>query len=65
MSVHRMHLVETGPSARTAWPSIASASAELRRPRHLHAVPARAENPAVLGRVAPQPPSEPADRRWA
>jgi len=36
-----------------AWPSIASASAQLGRPRHLRAVPDRAENPAVLGDVAP------------
>lgn len=36
-----------------AWPSIASASAQLGRPRHLRAVPDPAEKPAVLGYVAP------------
>lgn len=36
-----------------AWPSIASASAQIERARHLRAVADRAENPAVLGKVAP------------
>ena len=39
------------------WPSIAAASAQLRRPRHLHAVSTRPENPAVLGRVTPLHPT--------
>ena len=34
----RLHLVDSGPFAPHRWPSIALASAELRRPRHLHAV---------------------------
>jgi hypothetical protein len=34
----RLHLVESGPFAPHRCPSIALASAELRRPRHLHAV---------------------------
>jgi hypothetical protein len=38
------------------WPSIASASAQLRRPRRLEVVRARVENPAVPGRAArPRP----------
>ena len=44
------------PAAPLVWPSIASASAQLRRPRRLEVVPARAENPAVPGRAArPRP----------
>jgi len=35
----RMHLVETAEEGRLEWPSIAAASIELRRPRHLRAVP--------------------------
>jgi hypothetical protein len=41
------------PAQVIPWPSIAAASAQLRRPRHLHAVSTRAANPAVLGRVTP------------
>jgi hypothetical protein len=33
-----MQLVESGPFDPRRWPSIALASAELRRPRHLHAI---------------------------
>jgi hypothetical protein len=33
-----LHVVPTGPFAPQRWPSIASASAELRRPRHLRVV---------------------------
>ena len=45
------------------WPSIAAASAQLRRPRHLHAVSTRAANPAVLGRVTPLHPDKTEARR--
>lgn len=55
----RLHLVENGPYAPQRWPSIATASAELRRPRHLHAVrddgiasPAPAQAPSMR---APMP----------
>jgi hypothetical protein len=57
----RFHVIDTGALAPNRWPSIAVASAELRRPRHLHAVrdgdsastraAARAHDPrAPLGR---------------
>jgi hypothetical protein len=45
------------------WPSIASASAQLRRPRRLEVVPARAENPAVPGRAARPRPLSPGARQ--
>ena len=35
----RMHLVGTAVAEPLKWPSIAAASTELRRPRHLHPVP--------------------------
>jgi hypothetical protein len=35
----RMHLAGTAVPEPLKWPSIAAASLELRRPRHLHAVP--------------------------
>ena len=44
-----VQLSTTGPGI--GWPSIAAASAELRRPRHARA--GRAENPAVLRLVQP------------
>jgi hypothetical protein len=34
----RMHLAGTAVPEPLKWPSIAAASTELRRPRHLHAV---------------------------
>jgi hypothetical protein len=34
----RLHLVDTSGSASHTWPSIAAASTELRRPRHLRVV---------------------------
>lgn len=40
----RMHLVETAGQDRLEWPSIAAASTELRRPRHLRAVPPREQS---------------------
>jgi hypothetical protein len=56
MSPH-LHLVDSRHLAPGAWPSIASASAQLRRPRRLEVVPARAETSAVLDRAArPRPP---------
>jgi hypothetical protein len=42
----RLQLVESGPFAPHRWPSIALASAELRRPRHLHAVRSDASAPS-------------------
>ena len=51
-----LHLVETRHLALGAWPSIASASAQLRRPRRLEVVPARSETSAVLDRAGrPRP----------
>jgi hypothetical protein len=35
----RLYLAGTAEPYRPKWPSIAAASTELRRPRHLHAVP--------------------------
>jgi hypothetical protein len=51
------------PAQVIPWPSIASASAQLRRRRHLHAVSTRAANPAVLGRVTPLHPTTSERRR--
>jgi len=51
------------PAQVLPWPSIAAASAQLRRPRHLHAVSTRAGNPAVLGRVTPLHPVTKGTRR--
>lgn len=48
----RMHLVESGPFAPHRWPSIAAASAELRRPRRLHLVHGGAGAPATAQGVA-------------
>jgi hypothetical protein len=56
MTLH-VPLDEDRPPAQVIpWPSIAAASAELRRRRHLGAVPTRDARPAVRGRVAPPPP---------
>jgi hypothetical protein len=58
-----LHLV-TAPGERPlVWPSIAAASSELRRPRHLQAVPARRRTPSSPVRVAPPEPTSPFDRR--
>jgi hypothetical protein len=38
----RMHLAGTAVPEPLKWPSIAAASTELRRPRHLHVVPSAA-----------------------
>jgi hypothetical protein len=49
---------ETRPPAQVIpWPSIAAASAQLRRSRHQHAVSTRPASPAVLGRAAPLHPT--------
>jgi hypothetical protein len=45
--IRNLHLIETPRSAAPVWPSIASASAELRRPRGLAVVRDRAETPAA------------------
>jgi hypothetical protein len=50
--IRNLHLIESNRSASTVWPSIASASAQLRRPRRLEAVPTRPETPAATGPVA-------------
>lgn len=51
------------PAQIIPWPSIAAASAQLRRPRHLNAVSARAANSAVHGRVTPLHPTTSGTRR--
>jgi hypothetical protein len=54
----RTSLEDARPPAQVIpWPSIAVASAQLRRRRHLYAVSTRAAYPAVHGRVAPPPPT--------
>jgi hypothetical protein len=45
-------VLETSRPDFSVWPSIAAASAEIRRPRRPDVVRARAERPAVLGRAA-------------
>jgi hypothetical protein len=60
---HSIQLVPQDSPTTVTWPSIAAASAELRRPRHLHAVPARASNLTVVGRAAPHPRSTSVERR--
>jgi hypothetical protein len=50
----RLHLVESGPFAPHRWPSIALASAELRRPRHLYAVRDGASAPPPAQSPAPE-----------
>lgn len=45
------------PAQIIPWPSIAAASAQLRRARRLNAVSARAANSAVRGRVTPLHPT--------
>lgn len=57
-----MRLVEDSQSAPLAWPSIASASAQLRR-RRFEKASARAETPAVPGNVAPLRAAVPVHRR--
>jgi hypothetical protein len=55
---------EARPPARVIpWPSIAAASAHLRRRGHLNAVSTRAASPAVLGRVTPLHPTTGTRRR--
>jgi hypothetical protein len=49
----QLHLIDTGTTGPTHWPSIAHASAELRRPRHLRVVPAATESTASPERAAP------------
>ena len=50
---------EPRPSAQVIpWPSIAAASAQLRRPRRLQAVSTRAVSSAVHGRVTPLHPTK-------
>jgi hypothetical protein len=58
MTLHlAVELDEERPPAQVIpWPSIAAASAQLRRRRQTGAVAARAARPAVHGRVAPPPP---------
>jgi hypothetical protein len=55
----RLHLVEAPEERPLVWPSIAAASTELRRPRHLQAVPAQRRTPSSSLRVAPPEPTEP------
>jgi hypothetical protein len=50
----RMHLVGTLPEP-LKWPSIAAASIELRRPRHLHPVPSATDSESAAPR--PRPPT--------
>ena len=60
----RLQLVESGPFAPHRWPSIALASAELRRPRHLHAVRDDAGAGSPGRNTAPEArPSLPSRRR--
>jgi hypothetical protein len=58
MTLHlAVELDEERPPAQVIpWPSIAAASAQLRRRRHTGAVATRAATPAVHGRLAPHPP---------
>ena len=58
-----LHLVAAPEERRLTWPSIAAASTELRRPRHLQAVPAHRRTPSSSVRVAPPEPTTPFDRR--
>lgn len=60
---HTMRQIETSRLASIAWPSIAAASAQLRRARRLESVSSRAETPAVLGNVAPLRAAGPTQRR--
>lgn len=48
-----LRLTEPNRLAPIAWPSISVASAQIRRGRYVKNVTSRAENPAVLGNVAP------------
>jgi hypothetical protein len=47
----RMHLIEPASVVTLKWPSIAAASTELRRPRHLHAVRSAEATPAPTDRA--------------
>jgi hypothetical protein len=58
-----LHLVAWPAERRPVWPSIAVASSELRRRRHLQAVPAQGRTPSSPLRVAPPDPTTPFDRR--
>lgn len=51
------------PAEIIPWPSIAAASAQLRRPGRPSAVSARAASPAVRGRVTPLHPTRLDQRR--
>jgi len=62
METH-LHLVSSTEDRRVVWPSIAAASSELRRPRHLQAVPAHRRTPSSPLRVAPPDSTTPFDRR--
>ena len=58
-----LRLIESNRLAPSAWPSIAAASAQIRPRRDIQGHPARAENPAVLGNVAPLRATARAHRR--
>ena len=51
----RMHLAGRSVPEPLKWPSIAAASTELLRPRHLHAVPSAPVSDSAARR--PRPPS--------
>jgi hypothetical protein len=54
----RLHLAGTVVPEPLKWPSIAAASQELRRPRHLHAVPSPVPalpTPRVRSATSPEP----------
>ncbi len=48
-----LRLTEPKRLAPISWPSISDASAQIRRGRYVENGSGRAENPAVLGNVAP------------
>ena len=58
-----LRLIESDRLAPIAWPSIAAASTQIQRRRHVKGLSARAENPAVLGNVAPLRATARAHRR--
>jgi hypothetical protein len=61
--MHSSLYVSQPGSPAPVWPSIASASAQLRRPRRLEVARARVESPAVPGRAArPRPRTVPGER---
>jgi hypothetical protein len=53
--IRNLHLIETRRSDSPVWPSIASASAELRRPRRLTVVRAQPETVDVRRRLTSVP----------